>query len=149
MSTATDLDINELKKVLVKHKKNFTRYVNAAGRQTEFASKHPSELAAAEVKTASERVKKAFGKIIETLDNLQDASDDDAACIQYEQTKDDVQHRYEEITERILFTMEEINTPTIATNTAPTPAAQRTASTKIIDSLKPEKLSEDHNPIEF
>jgi len=147
MSTS-DYDVDTLKKTLVKHKKNFTRYINAAGRQTEFASKHPTETAANEVITAQERVKKAFGDLMDNLDVLQDAQDDDNELQILEQSKEEAQHRYEEITERIMTTMEEMNKPTSTSTTPPTPAPNR-AATKIIDSLKPDKLTEEHNPVEF
>ena len=152
MSASMDQDEEALKKTLVKDKKNFTRYVNAAGRQTEFASKHPSAAAATEVTSAHERVKKAYYSIITTLDALQEAAEEDEDCQRYETTKEDVQMRYERIVERILSTMEEIARPPQTPNAQPTPAGGAggaRAQTKILDALKPEKLTPEHNPVEF
>ena len=150
MSSILDQDEDALKKTLVKDKRNFTRYVNAAGRQTEFASKHPSTAAATEVTTAHERVKKAYYSIITTLDALQEVSEQDEDCQLYENNKEDVQNRYEAIVERILSTVEEIAKPTQAANAQPIPAGGGArAQTKIMEALKPEKLTQEHNPVEF
>ena len=113
MSThAEPQDVDELKKELTKNKKNFTRYINASGRQTAFATQHKSDVAEQEVKRSMERVQIAYGNLISTLDNLQSATDTDAELAALERTKEDTQERYEEALERIMTTIEELKTPT-------------------------------------
>ena len=93
-----------------------------------------------------------------TLDNLQSATNTDAELAALERTKEDTQERYEEALERIMTTIEELKTPnTIAQaqqvnqqgGAQAAPAQNRQNTPKIIDSLKPEKLTEEHTPIEF
>ena len=111
MSSIQEQDINAMKKALTRCKKNFTRYFNSAGRQTAFASQHPSDVAAAEVRTRLERVKKSFGELIAILDDLQSAPEStDAELDAYEESKESAQQRYKDIMQRILTTIQEIQT---------------------------------------
>ena len=154
MSQFDQNDIPELKKNLVRCKKNLTRTINSTGRQTEFATRHPSEIAISEIQSCTERLKKAYAEIIDVLDALQTVSDNDKELQTYEEQKEENTLRYDEITERVMATIAEIRTPQNTPNAAPNPAPghqdnNRQQMPKIFDSLKPHKLTEDNTPVEF
>ena len=91
------MDINATKNNLTRCKKNFTRYYNSAGRQTAFASQHPSNVATTEVRTSLERVNRSFGKLISTLDDLQlSPKSTEEDLVGYEDIKDATQQKYKQ-----------------------------------------------------
>ena len=101
---------------------------------------------------SQERIKKSFAKIINILDELQTIPNlPDAGLQANEDNKEAVQARYKDIMERVMTTIQEIATFPAIIAAAPSPAVANCANTtpRIIDSLKPEKLTEGHNPVKF
>ena len=146
-----------MKKALIVRKRNFTRNFNSCGKITQFTTAHPTSDSATAVKHCNDRLTKAYGEAMDALDELSEY--DDANQNMYEQSKDDIIGRYEQMTERIISTLEEVATPprqpaAAAPVPPPDPAAGGPAANgarfmKVNESLKPFKLTTDHNPIEF
>ena len=142
-------DPASLKKTLISKKRNFTRQYNSAGKITAFSQNHPTSDTAAAIKQAQDRLTKAYGEAMDILDALTDVDDNNADT--YETGKEDIQDRFENMQERILASLEDINNPPTPQPTARPQAAAAGLDRrfKINDSLKPFKLNRDHNPIEF
>ena len=150
MSGTENYTLEDATRALTAKKRNFTRQYNSAGKITAYATANPSADSVAEVRAVQDRLKKAYGELMDMSDQLieMDFAQDDI----YEAVKDNTQSKYEDMVERIIATLHAALTP--APYAAPAAAAGgggggNAVNGKLLDALKPVILTKDFNPVEF
>ena len=144
----------QLQKALTSKKRNFTRHINAAGKTTAYALAHPTTDSATAVRQAQDRVDDSYKQIMDTLDALVVANQDDdqETLDEIERQKVDNQDRYETILERCLSCLEKVKKAATDPTAPPQPAGGGGgggARPKTNDSLKPDRLQMDNTPAEL
>ena len=137
---------------LTSKKRNLTRQFNSLGKLTGLATTSPSADAADEVKEGQKRFSKAFDEAMEAADEVISLSTQQAGVDTVEIYKDDQYDRFEQMQERVLATLKDIQAPRTTPAAAPAPAASgggARQNTKLVDALKPNTLTKDFNPVEF
>ena len=109
MSSAGNVEPDDARHMVTIKKRNFTRQFNGLGKLTQFAGQNPTPFAAAEIEASSKKLHKTFGELCDALDTM--VTVDPKFEDEHEVMMTEQQERFEEMVQRTIMCLKDINTP--------------------------------------